>query len=252
MPFFRAPVVENRRVGSGYHHLLLGRGAELGEWRPGQFVMLRAWAGWDPLLPRAFSLYGREPTERIEILLKRVGPGTERLGSLRPGDEVTVHGPLGRPFEVVEGATVHLLVAGGIGIAPLLPLARVLAGRRTLLLFGGRSAADHPGAGDFEGLAEVRLATDDGSVGHRGLVTELLSEVLSREARPAVYACGPEPMLARVARMCREASVPGQLSLEAPMACGYGACLGCVVATRDGYRRACRDGPVFRAEEVYL
>jgi dihydroorotate dehydrogenase electron transfer subunit len=251
MALFQAAVLEKRCLGNAYHHLVLGGGGALGPWRPGQFVMLRAWPGWDPLLPRAFSLYGAGPGERVEILLRKIGAGTERLALLETGDSVTVHGPLGRPFAAEPDAAVHLLVAGGIGIAPLLPLAHALRGKRVVLLFGGRTKADHPGAGDFAGYAEVRLATDDGSAGVRGLVTDLLVEALEEEPRPAVYACGPEPMLARVAAVCREAQVPGQLSLEAPMACGYGACMGCVVRTRDGYRRVCLDGPIFRAEEVY-
>jgi NAD(P)H-flavin reductase len=252
MPFFDAPVLENRRAGPGCHELVLGRGERLGDWRPGQFVMVRAQSGWDPLLPRAFSLWGAGPGKEVRVLLKVVGRGTARLAALRAGDEVTVHGPLGRPFEIEPEAKTHLLVAGGIGIVPLLPLAHTLAGLRTLLLFGGRTSADHPGAPEFAGLAELRLATDDGSAGHRGFVTDLLVEHLRREPSPAVYACGPDAMLARVAALCREAGVPGRLSLEAPMACGYGVCLGCVVRTAHGYRRVCAEGPVFPATEVYL
>jgi dihydroorotate dehydrogenase electron transfer subunit len=252
MPFFRTSVLENRDLGAGYHHLFLDGGALLGPWHPGQFAMLRAWSGWDPLLPRAFSLYGTEPADTVEILLKRVGPGTERLGSLRRGDEITVHGPLGRPFVPDPTAKSHLLVGGGIGIVPLLPVAKALSSRRTRLLYGGRSASDLVAAPHFRPFCEVSLASDDGSAGARGFVTDLLLESLRAEPSSAVYACGPEPMLRRVAQICREARVPGQLCLEAPMACGYGACLGCVVATKDGYRRVCRDGPIFRESEVYL
>jgi dihydroorotate dehydrogenase electron transfer subunit len=233
--------------------------------RPGQFYMLAGeerWGGGEgerPYLPRAFS-YARaargEGGVRLDFLLEAIGPGTERLAELEPGDGLALVGPLGVGFRppasaprsppVSVSAQRALLVGGGIGTAPLVCLSDALPGCRILL--GFRSAPHAAAARLFPG--EVALATDDGSAGRPALVTELLREELDRDARATVYACGPPPMLEAVRALCAERGVPAQLALESGMACGFGACFGCVVPTRDGYLRLCLDGPVLDAERL--
>jgi dihydroorotate dehydrogenase electron transfer subunit len=182
----------------------------------------------------------------LEFLLEDVGPGTARLCELSPGAGLWLVGPLGTGFAPAATGTVALLIGGGVGIAPLAIWQDELRMRqlqqRTLL--GFRDAAHVAGA---DLLCEPAIATDDGSAGHHGLVTDLLVAELDADPLATVYACGPPPMLERVRALCAERNVPAQLALEAGMACGFGACLGCVVRTRNGYLRVCIDGPVLDA-----
>jgi dihydroorotate dehydrogenase electron transfer subunit len=223
--------------------------------QPGQFYMLAAAVRWGggaderPHLPRAFSHARVSATEdgtpELGFLLEAVGPGTERLGALEPGEGLWLVGPLGIGFRPPDPKSVDpLLVAGGIGAAPILALQDEL-GPRPPVMLGFRSAPFAEAACLFAGAPE--LATDDGSVGRAALVTELLREALDREPDATVYACGPPPMLEAVRALCAERGAPAQLALESGMACGYGACFGCVVPTREGYVRLCVDGPVLDA-----
>ena len=219
----------------------------------GQFYMLSSGSGWGgasgrPYLGRAFSVC-RATEGRIEFLLDAIGPGTERLGVLAPGEDAWVVGPLGIGFRDPEAGGRALLVGGGIGVAPLVIWEQALRprGMPAMTLLGFRDAAFAKAACLFEG--EVAVATDDGSgPGHHGLVTDLLHERLA--PGDEVYACGPPAMLEAVRQICVARSVPGQLALEAGMACGFGACFGCVVRTRHGYRRLCVDGPVVAAADL--
>ena len=234
---------------------------------PGQFYMLAADSGWGgadgrPYLPRAFSVAQAERTgdgHVVHFLVEAVGPGTERLAGLRPAEELWVTGPLGRgfspPHELVGGAAGAILVGGGIGIAPLAMLRRRLAeqGFPTRTLLGFRDPRHSGGVEELFDCSEVRLATEDGHAGHRGYVTDLLAVMLEGTEAPngAVYACGPPAMLEAVRRMCARAAVVAELALEAPMACGYGACFGCAVPLADGgYMRLCVDGPVVNAAAI--
>jgi NAD(P)H-flavin reductase len=219
---------------------------------PGQFAMLAAvehWGGGEderPFLPRAFSV-ARFADGEAHFLLEDVGPGTQRLTEMEPGDALWALGPLGRGFDAPTDGRRALLVGGGVGIAPLAILQDTLAERATALL-GFRDRARAEGAALLSG---ARVATDDGSVGHHGLVTELLADELARDPLAVVYACGPAPMLESVRALCERTSVPAQLALEAGMACGFGACFGCVVPRRGGgYLRVCVDGPVIDAAEL--
>ena len=221
----------------------------------GQFYMLAAerhWGGAEgrPHLARAFSVC-RLRGDRLGFLVDAIGPGTARLAELEPGEGLWLVGPLGIGFALPGDRARPVLVAGGVGLAPLVILADALraAGREPRVLAGFRSEA-HAGAASLAGR-EVTLATDDGSAGHAGLVTDLLeAELRERSGAAVVYACGPPAMLESVRRLCAERSVPGQLALEEAMACGFGACFGCVVRTRGGYRRICVDGPVLAAAEL--
>jgi dihydroorotate dehydrogenase electron transfer subunit len=218
--------------------------------RPGQFYMLSADAGWGggaddrPYLPRAFS-FARARDGVLQFFLEAIGPGTERLAQLEPGEGLGLVGPLGIGFAPGPPEEA-LLVGGGIGAAPLLCLRDEL-GPQARVLLGFRDTAHAEGARLFEA---ARVATDDGSAGHHGFVTELLRAELDRDGAATVYACGPPPMLEAVRAMCAERDVPVQLALESGMACGYGACFGCVVPTRNGYVRLCVDGPVLAGEEL--
>jgi dihydroorotate dehydrogenase electron transfer subunit len=222
----------------------------------GQFYMLRATERWGggaderPYLPRAFSVL-RAPadSDELQFLIEDVGPGTRCLCELAPGDDLSLVGPLGIGFTGPRAGRRTLLVGGGVGIAPLAAWQDVVqsAGADTTVLLGFRDAAHAPGA---TLLAGASVATDDGSVGHRGLVTELLGADLDSDPNAEVYACGPPPMLEAVRAMCAAREVPAQLALESGMACGYGACFGCVVPTREGYIRLCVDGPVIEAARL--
>ncbi len=217
--------------------------------RPGQFVMVRVADDFDPLLRRPLSIHDRQG-ERIALLFKVVGRGTARLAKVQPGEEIDVFGPLGRPFPPVEGRVV--LVGGGMGLAPLLFLAKESDPETTRLRLGAAGVGDLPGLDDFEALGlPLQVFTEDGSLGVEGLVTQGLAGELAE--RPAtIMACGPEPMLRATAKIAARAGVECWVSLEARMACGLGACLGCVVEAADGSRpRVCADGPVFEARRIF-
>lgn len=225
---------------------------------PGQFYMLAAqerWGGGDgerPVLPRAFSVLRAHPgpPQRLDFMLEAVGPGTERLCELEPGDGLHVLGPLGLGFTAPPEGRRPLLVGGGVGTAPLAILQDALTADDVAapVLLGFRDGAHAAGAAL---LADAQVATDDGSTGHHGLVTDLLTRELDRDARAVVYSCGPPGMLEAVRALCAERSVPAQLALESGMACGYGACFGCVVPLRGGGNlRLCVDGPVLDAARL--
>ena len=255
-----AEVVEARRLGA--YDLIVARDA-IGPAnpRPGQFYMLAAGERWGadgdgrPYLPRAFSFARVRPLPGgqgadLSFLLEDVGPGTRRLGELAAGDPLALLGPLGHGFAPPPEGRRPLLVGGGIGAAPVLCWDDELRaeGVEATVLLGFRGAGHAAAADLFVGAPEV--CTDDGSVGRRALVTEPLRAELEADPAATVYACGPEPMLDAVRALCAELDVPAELALEAGMACGYGACFGCVVPTVDGYARVCVDGPVFPADRL--
>jgi dihydroorotate dehydrogenase electron transfer subunit len=245
-------VIENRELGA---YRLLSVADDGPAARPGQFAMIAAaerWGGGEderPHLARAFSV-ALQGDGRTSFLLEDVGPGTRRLCELGPGEGLWVLAPLGRGFQAPGEGRRALLVGGGIGIAPLALLAGELAraGTPAIVLLGFRDGPRARGAELFE---DAHLATDDGSVGHHGLVTDLLAAELERDPHAVVYSCGPAGMLEGVRAMCEQRGVPAQLALEAGMACGFGACYGCVVPRRGGgYLRVCVDGPVIDAAEL--
>ena len=239
-----AEVVARRRYGA---YTVLTAADDGPEPDPGQFYMLTAaerWGGGEderPFLPRAFSVMRSHEDGTLDFLLEDVGPGTNRLCELGEGDELHLLGPLGNGFAPPRDGRTPVLVGGGVGIAPLAIWSDALGGAETLL--GFRDEAHAEGAALIPGAS---LATDDGSAGHHGLVTDLLD--LDRHIE--VYACGPPPMLDAVAALCNAAGVPAQLAMESGMACGFGACFGCVVATRRGFVRLCVDGPVIEAADL--
>jgi dihydroorotate dehydrogenase electron transfer subunit len=244
------PVTAHERLGA-YHVL---RCVDEHGPRPqaGQFYMLatvRRWGGGAsqrPFVPRAFSVL-RAPVGTLELqfMLDDVGPGTQRLCELEAGDELSILGPLGIGFRPPRDGRAPLLAGGGVGIAPLAIWQDQLGEAPAVL--GFRDADHARGAALLRG---AELATDDGSVGHHGLITELLDSRLRADGDVEVYACGPPRMLEAVRALCATTGTPAQLALESGMACGYGACFGCVVPTLDGYLRLCVDGPVIDAARL--
>jgi len=228
--------------------------------RPGQFVMVQTASGMDPLLRRPFSIHQISGEGHLQILFKVVGKGTQRLARIRAGEHLSLLGPLGNGFAVGTPETA-CLIGGGMGIAPMLFLASHLlhesgAKKDSLVLpkviLGARNRAElEPLVRDFHNLGlEVLAATDDGSFGHHGLVTDVLQKI-NLSPLFTVYCCGPRPMMAAVSHLCRSARRACQVSVETVMACGMGACLGCAVPLKaGGYAHVCSDGPVFEAERL--
>lgn len=225
----------------------------------GQFYMLQTaerWGGGQdgrPYLPRALSFARAVQQDggwALDFLLEDVGPGTHALSLLGEGAELLIAGPFGNGFSV-DGSRLPVLVAGGIGLAPIVALSDELAELDipTPRTFVGMRSNDYALAAGAYGL-EHELATEDGSAGHKGYVTELVAPLLSGDSDPLVYACGPPAMLEAVRALCAEHGVDCQLAMESGMACGFGACYGCVVPTHDGYVRLCVDGPVLGGEQL--
>lgn len=235
---------------------------------PGQFAMIKAHGIFEPLLRRAMAYYRSDRDDggvHVEFIYQVLGRGTQSLSGLRIGDEVDFLGSLGNTFDIraARGRTA-LLVAGGVGSAALFMLAEELlkAGVSTRLLIGGASRGDLCGLDDFIELlsaGNVTSATIDGSHGEKGFVTEPLEARLKAgtDRESIIYACGPDPMLHRVSQIADRYKTPAQLSLEAPMGCGYGVCVGCAVAVKHDsppgfvYQKVCTEGPVFWHEELH-
>lgn len=221
----------------------------------GTFAMVRS-EGWGvaPLLPRPMSMLtgGSEPS----ILIKVIGEGTRRMAMAAIGEPFTLHAPLGKPWALPSAEEAPLLVAGGVGVAPLVYLARTLRdqGRDVMTLYGGRTDNDLPLASALEEAGRLGVTTEDGSRGTTGRITVLLErELEARHGQVAsrIYCCGPHPMMAAVAAMAERFGVACDASLEAPMGCGYGVCLGCPVAQRaGGYLYTCVDGPCVDAATI--
>jgi dihydroorotate dehydrogenase electron transfer subunit len=243
------PLLRRESIGDMYHVLTFDVPSGINA-KPGQFTMVRGneW-GDAPLLPRPMSYLtvGTTPS----ILIKIFGEGTIRMARAEPGEPFTLLGPLGTSWRAPLPGRRPLLVAGGVGIAPLLFLARELCaqGQKPIALYGGRSARDLPLNDELELVSDMHLVTEDGSLGSKGRVTDVLADVL--DSSVDVFTCGPDRMMAKVAEICRERDVPCEVSLETPMACGYGVCLGCPVATSDSrYLYACAEGPCIDARKI--
>lgn len=229
--------------------------------KPGQFVEIKISDGIEPLLRRPLGVH-RILKNGIDLLYAVVGKGTETLSKKKAGEEIDLIGPLGNGFDIAASTKAAILVAGGIGVAPLLALAEHLGYRskgvgcrkKILVLIGACKKEHILCENDFKKLGcKVVIATDDGSKGHKGFVTDLLNTIpTAYSLQPTtIYACGPAGMLKTVSKVAREKRIPCQVSLEERMACGVGVCLGCPVKVKSGeYKMVCKDGPVFDAEEI--
>jgi dihydroorotate dehydrogenase electron transfer subunit len=261
-----ARVIANTHLSGDYNVLALAAPAIAASVSAGQFVMLKARAGHDPLLRRPFSVFEILRDQQgtvvgLTVLSKRIGPSTALLYDARPHDVIACLGPLGRPFTIVEPPVEAWMVAGGVGLAPFATLAETLTlrGVRCTLFYGAQRSVDLFYVDFFRALGvNVVLATEDGSAGEHGRVTGPLSRMLSVQNPAAplmVYACGPEGMLAATARLAAANARPCQVSVERIMGCGLGGCYSCVVPVRgeDGRAhnvRSCLSGPVLAAEQI--
>lgn len=224
----------------------------------GQFIMVKAGMGFDPLLRRPFSIHQAEGAE-IQILFKRLGKGTNLLSKLEAGQQVDIIGPLGNSFTLKEGRCC--LIGGGMGAAPLLFLAKTMLAQGITpdILLGARNKEELMAfLPAFQALnCPLQYATDDGSMGHKGFIIEALPALLAEDnkAKRQVYSCGPHPMMRAVAAICHP-KWPCQVSMETMMACGISACLGCTITARNAnekggkYLHVCQDGPVFMADQI--
>ncbi len=257
-----AEITGNRGIAPGVYLMTLRAPSVAGQAHPGQFVMIRVQAGLDPLLRRPFSVCGRFEDDEFGVLYKVVGRGTTLLSKKRSGECVQVLGPLGNGFQIDVASRPLWLVGGGMGTAPLLFLAQTLLERGKngfsfLTGFSGQEDVLLPGA-ILPWNVATDIATDDGTIGYAGPVTELLKSRMTAVAETkgpgTICACGPSAMLQQVAALAEAAGAVCRVSLEATMACGMGVCLGCTVpgvpGERRPYLRVCTEGPVFPAEAV--
>jgi dihydroorotate dehydrogenase electron transfer subunit len=241
-----------------YHLFRLEAPAIAAKARPGQFLMIKVSDTPFPLLRRPISIHSREK-KTLEVFFQIAGLGTQILARKSEGETLDLIGPLGKGFDLGGHLkeTSACLVGGGRGIAPLYQLGRALQikGARVRVLYGGRSKADLPLRKRFrEAGLDVRCSTDDGTLGFRGFVTELLEAEIKRRRPDKIFVCGPDPMMKKTAEIALALGIPAQISLESMMGCGFGACWGCVKRIRKGdkgaWRKICEDGPVFRAEDI--
>lgn len=256
----KALILRHEYVGGNFYEMefYAPQMARMG--KPGQFVHMACNETADPLLRRPFSLYRVNPDQgEVSILYAVVGRGTEIISHMKPGEWADILGPLGNGFTLVPEKSTALLIGGGVGIAPLLALADQLVMQNTDVkaLLGMRTGETAAIIHAFQKAgATVHAATNDGSIGICGHVTDLLHVLDPGYTPTMVYACGPKPMLEKIQDWTAKHNWPAQLSLEEKMGCGLGACLSCVckikVTTDDGwtYKRVCVDGPVFDSREV--
>ncbi len=281
-----ADVIEQQRLAEGTYRLRLAAPEVARQITPGQFFMVRDPSQTDPLLGRPFALYdvacddSGTPTA-VDLAYHVIGKFTSQMSRWTGGERVELWGPLGNGFPSMEDAVKFsglgdsepnlICVGGGIGYTPFLAMAREAVGQRVYgdrrstricrsvkLLYGSRTAKYVADLSDFDNIPNlsIEIATDDGSQGHHGFVTDLLIESLATTKHPLVYCCGPEPMMQAVAKICEKQGVPCWLSLESPMACGFGICFSCVVKVKTDdesgwdYRRTCVEGPVFPATQL--
>lgn len=256
--YLKGEITANTNMGGLYHRLRITLPHPIDPVIPGQFAMLSIARGGGMVLPRPFSIHNFEHGGKVswlEFLFNVVGRGTAQLARLSVGSSIMILAPMGRGFPDLPSGCQAVIVAGGMGIAPLLPLiVRLKAVHSSLSVFYGAKSHDDlvclPELRDM-GDIRIKITTEDGTGGKKGLVTQLLSHDKEKgETKKTIYACGPEPMLQTVAEYARERTIPCWISIERRMACGVGACLSCVVKTSNGYQRVCCEGPIFNATDI--
>ncbi|MBI5740306.1 MAG: dihydroorotate dehydrogenase electron transfer subunit [Nitrospirae bacterium] len=251
---FKAAVAENRQIIADHFLLTLHPLTKIVEPGPGNFFMLSTDSGLDPLLKRPFSLHRRVGGD-FQILYRIAGKGTGILSKRKKGDVLDIVGPMGNGFPPARSRDKIILIAGGLGIAPIFALAEKLKKNKPMLFYGAKTGEEMLCLSELKELGiETVISTDDGTSGIKGFVTDILKGFLSRHAsritHHVLYACGPGPMLMALSALANKFSVKGHIALEQNMACGIGTCLGCVVNTKEGYKRVCKEGPVFPMEKI--
>lgn len=247
-------VTQNRPVSADYFVLRLKCPEPLPEILPGQFAEVLVNNSTTTYLRRPFSIYDTDYNDNeISLLIKTVGDGTAALHKLNAGDTLNLVYPLGNSFSLPQGKKA-LLIGGGVGIAPMLLLAKRLQSNNFQpdVLIGGRSKVDIVEPEKYQSYGEVFVTTDDGTAGEKGMVTQHSLFLNRIKTYAMIYACGPDPMMKAVARLAAEHEIPCEISLENTMACGIGACLCCVVETIDGNKTTCIEGPVFDTRKLKL
>ena len=259
----KAKVIENKLISPGCFKISLDTPALAREAIAGQFLHIRIGDNTEPLLRRPISIH-RIAAKYVEILFKTVGKGTETLSRKKSGDTIDLIGPLGNGFKIFKESPSHkFIVAGGMGVAPLVCLAEEFLKQRRgrspksglTVVLGATTAAHIICVDEFKSMgADIYVATEDGSLGERALATDLTRKVVRskkyRLGNVCFYAAGPMAMIKALCVLTEGCSIESQASLEERMACGLGACLGCAVDTQSGYKRVCKDGPVFNMCEI--
>ena len=259
-------IVKNKRIKSLYFLLEIYCPPIVSQIKPGQFIMLKVSNSNSPLLRRPFSVYTSYPAHHPDkgkrgcftLLYKKVGKGTQKMTELKKGQGVDVIGPLGNGFTLPVPSSTHIvLIGGGVGIVSLYPLAEALRGKPLIVLIGGRTREDILCVGDYKKLnSNIFIATEDGSLGYKGTVIDLFEsrrKEFAKDNHYSIYSCGPLEMLKGLAPAVKSEGIFCEVSLENRMACGFGACWGCVVKTNDpkaSYQRVCKEGPVFNLEDI--
>lgn len=247
-----AVIIVNAEIGPSVYKMTIKAPELASQAQAGQFVHVKPVGILQPLLRRPLSIADIDAAAGTLTLIYRiVGAGTEQLAALTSGELLDCIGPLGRGFELT--GEKPLLIGGGMGIAPLIFLARSLCPRPIELLIGGRSENEMFWPGLFENLCDsLHITTDDGTAGVQGTTVDLLPHLLEKNKFDVIYTCGPRIMMENIAKLADGAGIPCYVSLEAHMACGVGACLSCTCEGTDKVRRKiCSDGPVFKAQEVF-
>jgi len=253
--YFKAEIAENKKLSNECSLLTFVPSGKPVEPKPGQFFMIGIEGDYDPLLKRPFSLF-RQTSRGFQVLYRIRGRGTSLMRNLGRGSVIHVLGPLGNSYPMPPKDHTPVIVAGGIGIASVFSLAEGLAAARDKphIFYGARGADDLLVLGALKKVAKrLSLTTDDGSCGDRGCITDMLGVFLSDvspDRNTVIYACGPRKMLETVSGVAAGKGIEAYVSMEENMACGIGACLGCVVKTVSGHKRVCKEGPVFNAKEI--
>lgn len=253
-----ARVIDNKQVAKDHFKLTVSSNYITSHAQPGQFVEIRASNDTDPLLRRPFGIHRiNKGKNTIEVIYGVIGKGTKLLTRYQIGSEIDVLGPLGTGFKIDKRKQVAVFVGGGAGIAPLLAAAeeaKNIGTKAVYAIIGAQKRDLVLCENEFNSLGvETIVTTDDGSCGKKGLASDILLELLTSNLLPftaSIYACGPRPMLKAVSEIAQQRKLDCQLSLEEWMACGVGACKGCAVKTKSGYKMVCNDGPVFDSKEI--
>jgi len=257
MKDIKAKILSNNKAGHAYYKMVLDAPHIAKIAKPGQFVQIKCSDSMEPFLRRPFSIH--KTRTGLEILYEVVGKGTEMLSKKQKGEYLDTLGPLGNGFSLPGPSHLEpraIIIAGGIGAAPLVYLAEELTKNKikTIVLIGAKTKDLILCEKDFKKItSEVYVSTDDGTYGCKGFVSNLFHKILKTtesKFETIVYVCGPHAMLRCIADICHERNFECQVSMEEKMACGFGACLGCVVETKSGNKLACKDGPVFNTSEL--